>query len=172
MQYLLQRHAFTGSVSLCPSSYQAARSNAQAASSSWFPMCTPVQALIHKSELSWDRVMRPEQVVRPGDVVQCKVTSVDQEKARVQLSLKRMQVPPQNPPLTRWTTPHTQRPDCCASVKPQYQHADDATVPLHWGRAGCCNVSHGKLGHAIDAWALWSSLCQRLLRAARCSRTR
>lgn len=36
--------------------------------------------------------MRPEQVVRPGDVVQCKVTSVDQEKARVQLSLKRMQV--------------------------------------------------------------------------------
>ena len=39
--------------------------------------------------------MRPEQVVRPGDVVQCKVTSVDQEKARVQLSLKRMQVPPQ-----------------------------------------------------------------------------
>jgi ribosomal protein S1 len=38
--------------------------------------------------------MRPEQVVRPGDKVQCKVTSVDQEKARVQLSLKRMQVPP------------------------------------------------------------------------------
>jgi ribosomal protein S1 len=36
--------------------------------------------------------MRPEQVVRPGDKVQCKVTSVDQEKARVQLSLKRMQV--------------------------------------------------------------------------------
>lgn len=51
-------------------------------------------ALIHKSELSWDRVMRPEQVVRPGDKVQCKVTSVDQEKARVQLSLKRMQSDP------------------------------------------------------------------------------
>lgn len=36
--------------------------------------------------------MRPEQVVRPGDVVRCKVTSVDPEKARVVLSLKRMQV--------------------------------------------------------------------------------
>jgi S1 RNA binding domain len=56
------------------------------------PMCLPLQALIHKSELSWDRIMRPEQVVRPGDVVQCKVTSVDPEKARVTLSLKRMQV--------------------------------------------------------------------------------
>lgn len=64
-------------------------------------MCIHPQALIHKSELSWDRVMRPEQVVRPGDVVQCKVTSVDQEKARVQLSLKRMQVPTANA-LSHW----------------------------------------------------------------------
>ena len=40
-------------------------------------------------------------------------------------------------------------------------------MPLHWDRAGCCNVSHGKLGHAISAWALWGSLLtQRLLRAA------
>lgn len=52
----------------------------------------PPQALIHKSELSWDRVMRPEQVVRPGDVVRCKVTTVDADRARVNLSLKRMQV--------------------------------------------------------------------------------
>ena len=27
------------------------------------------QALIHKSELSWDRIMRPEQVVKVGDEV-------------------------------------------------------------------------------------------------------
>lgn len=51
-----------------------------------------LQALIHKSELSWDRVMRPEQVVRPGDIVKCKVTAVDFDRARVNLSLKRMQV--------------------------------------------------------------------------------
>lgn len=118
--------------------------------------CARLQALIHKSELSWDRVMRPEQVVRPGDKVQCKVTSVDQEKARVQLSLKRMQVPLQNPPLTRWTIPHTPCPECCASVKAQYQHADDGTVPLHVHRAGCCkhgDPSRDKLGHATNAWA-------------------
>ena len=103
--------------------------------------------------------MRPEQVVRPGDVVQCKVTSVDQEKARVQPVAEAHAGAAHVHPATHsldLRVLHTQRPDCCMPVSaapgiPDY--ADDATwMPLHW-YAHCwvlqpCMAFHGKLGHA------------------------
>ena len=50
------------------------------------------QALIAKNQLSWDVVMRPEQVVNVGDVVKARVSHIDQKNARVNLSLKLMTV--------------------------------------------------------------------------------
>jgi transcriptional accessory protein Tex/SPT6 len=46
------------------------------------------QGLIHITELSWDKVMTPEDVVQPGSLVHCKVIKVDKEKLHINLSLK------------------------------------------------------------------------------------
>jgi small subunit ribosomal protein S1 len=53
--------------------------------------------LVHLSELSWSRVKHPSEVVRPGDKVTVYVLSVDNERKRIALSIKRTQNEP-------WTT--------------------------------------------------------------------
>jgi 4-hydroxy-3-methylbut-2-enyl diphosphate reductase len=50
--------------------------------------------MIHISELSWDVVMTPESVVQQGTPVRCAVLDVNVPKARISLSLKRLQVQP------------------------------------------------------------------------------
>jgi small subunit ribosomal protein S1 len=49
-----------------------------------------VEGLIHVSEISWGRVRHPGDVVALGKPVQVYVISVDQERARVALSVKRL----------------------------------------------------------------------------------
>lgn len=49
-----------------------------------------LEGLIHVSELSWGRVRHPAEVVNIGDQVEVFVISIDQERQRVALSLKRM----------------------------------------------------------------------------------
>lgn len=49
-----------------------------------------LEGLIHVSELSWGRVRHPAEVVNVGDQVEVFVISVDRERQRVALSLKRM----------------------------------------------------------------------------------
>jgi small subunit ribosomal protein S1 len=53
--------------------------------------------LVHLSELSWSRVKHPSEVLKPGDQVQVYVLSVDNDRKRIALSLKRTQHEP-------WTT--------------------------------------------------------------------
>lgn len=53
-----------------------------------------LEGLIHISELSWNRVNHPAQVLRPGQEVQVSVLNVDRERGRVGLSLKRVQPDP------------------------------------------------------------------------------
>jgi small subunit ribosomal protein S1 len=50
--------------------------------------------LIHLSELSWGRVNHPKEVVEVGQKVQVKVISVDQDRKRIGLSLRRLQPEP------------------------------------------------------------------------------
>lgn len=49
-----------------------------------------LEGLIHVSELSWGRVRHPTEVLDIGDDVEVHVISVDQERQRVALSLKRL----------------------------------------------------------------------------------
>jgi small subunit ribosomal protein S1 len=49
-----------------------------------------VEGLIHVSEISWGRVRHPSDVVSYGEQIQVYVISVDQERSRVALSLKRL----------------------------------------------------------------------------------
>ncbi len=56
-----------------------------------------VDGLIHASELTWGKVSHPKDVVNVGDKIQAQVLSVDRERERVALSLKRLSPEP-------WTT--------------------------------------------------------------------
>jgi small subunit ribosomal protein S1 len=53
--------------------------------------------LVHLSELSWSRVKHPSEVLKPGDKVKVYVLSVDNDRKRIALSIKRTQNEP-------WTT--------------------------------------------------------------------
>jgi len=53
-----------------------------------------VEGLIHVSELSWERVDHPQNVLHIGDLVKVHVMSVDRERRRVALSLKRLRPDP------------------------------------------------------------------------------
>lgn len=53
-----------------------------------------VEGLIHISELSWDRVRDPGDVLKPGQSVEVSVLGVNPDEGRVALSLKRMRPNP------------------------------------------------------------------------------
>ena len=53
-----------------------------------------VDGLIHISELSWDRVRHPSDVVSPGEEVEVKVLDIDPERDRIALSLKQLKQEP------------------------------------------------------------------------------
>jgi small subunit ribosomal protein S1 len=50
--------------------------------------------LVHLSELSWQRVTHPREVVQLGDSVTVKVISVDRERRRIGLSMKQLEPEP------------------------------------------------------------------------------
>jgi small subunit ribosomal protein S1 len=50
--------------------------------------------LIHLSELSWNRVTHPNEVVKIGDKVKVQILSVDQDRRRIGLSLRRLHPQP------------------------------------------------------------------------------
>jgi small subunit ribosomal protein S1 len=52
------------------------------------------EGLVHLSELSWQRVRHPREVLRVGDEVEVYIMSLDEENKRIGLSLKRLQPEP------------------------------------------------------------------------------
>lgn len=50
--------------------------------------------LVHLSELSWSRVKHPSEVLKPGDKVRVYILSVDNDRKRIALSIKRTQNEP------------------------------------------------------------------------------
>src|ERR687885_165935 len=50
--------------------------------------------LVHLSELSWSRVKHPSEVLKPGDRVKVYILSVDNDRKRIALSIKRTQNEP------------------------------------------------------------------------------
>ena len=61
-----------------------------------------IDGLVHLSELSWERVKHPKDVVKVGDDVTVVVLSVDQESQRVALSLRRAQPEPWSMAVDRY----------------------------------------------------------------------
>jgi small subunit ribosomal protein S1 len=50
--------------------------------------------LVHLSEISWDRIQHPSEVLRVGQEVKVKIISVDREKKRIGLSIRQLQSDP------------------------------------------------------------------------------
>jgi small subunit ribosomal protein S1 len=50
--------------------------------------------LVHLSELSWSRVKHPSEILKPGDKVKVYILSVDNDRKRIALSIKRTQNEP------------------------------------------------------------------------------
>lgn len=53
-----------------------------------------VDGLVHLSELSWEHISHPREVVQIGDTVQVLILNIDYERQRIGLSLKRTQPDP------------------------------------------------------------------------------
>lgn len=70
-----------------------------------------VDGLIHVSDLSWTPVSHPSEVVKPGDVVEVKVTRIqdDDNKKRISLTLKHNQPDPWESVQERFPVGSTQR---------------------------------------------------------------
>lgn len=54
-----------------------------------------IDGLIHISQISWDRIKTPADVLKVGDVVNVKITEVDFDKKRVSLSMKELIAQPE-----------------------------------------------------------------------------
>lgn len=50
--------------------------------------------LVHLSEISWDRISHPKEILHVGQEVQVKVISIDRERKRIGLSLRQLQDDP------------------------------------------------------------------------------
>jgi small subunit ribosomal protein S1 len=50
--------------------------------------------LVHLSEISWDRIQHPNEVLKVGQEVKVKVISVDQDRKRIGLSIRQLQKDP------------------------------------------------------------------------------
>ncbi|KKM66612.1 hypothetical protein LCGC14_1479480 [marine sediment metagenome] len=49
---------------------------------------------MHLSEISWDRIQHPNEVLKVGQEVQVKVISIDRERKRIGLSIRQLQKDP------------------------------------------------------------------------------
>ncbi len=62
----------------------------------------PMDGLVHMSELSWKRNIKPKEMFKKGDPVKVKVIGIDREKNRLSLSIKQTQDDPWLSAADRW----------------------------------------------------------------------
>jgi small subunit ribosomal protein S1 len=56
--------------------------------------------LVHLSEISWDRIQHPSEVLKVGQEVKVKVITIDREKRRIGLSIRQLQSDPWDQKVT------------------------------------------------------------------------
>ena len=62
----------------------------------------PIDGLVHMSELSWKRNIKPKEMFKKGDPVKVKVIGIDRENNRISLSMKQTQDDPWTTAASRW----------------------------------------------------------------------
>ena len=80
-----------------------------------------IEGLIHISQISWERVKTPADVLKVGDVVNVLITDIDFDKKRVSLSIKQLLEKPEE-------TIEALQEDAPAEEAPAEEAAEEATV--------------------------------------------
>ena len=62
----------------------------------------PLDGLVHMSEISWKRNVKPKEMFKKGDPVKVKVIGIDRENNRLSLSMKQVQEDPWLTASSRW----------------------------------------------------------------------
>lgn len=63
----------------------------------------PIDGLVHMSELSWKRNIKPKEMFKKGDLVKVKVIGIDRENSRISLSIKQTEGDPWTTASARWS---------------------------------------------------------------------
>jgi small subunit ribosomal protein S1 len=102
-----------------------------------------IDGLIHVSEISWERINHPSDVLRVGQEVQVRVVSIDHTKRRIQLSIKRLRPDP-------WTAV-TQKYQIGQMITGTITNVTDfgAFVKVDEGLEGLIHVSELAEGHFL-----------------------
>ncbi|MGH2455223.1 MAG: 30S ribosomal protein S1 [Candidatus Limnocylindria bacterium] len=62
-----------------------------------------IDGLVHKSELSWNKVNNPETAYAIGDEVEAEVIDINHERGRISLSIRRLQADPWQESVAKYT---------------------------------------------------------------------
>ena len=62
-----------------------------------------IDGLVHKSELSWNKVNNPESAYQMGEEVEAEVIDINHERGRISLSIRRLQADPWQESVAKYT---------------------------------------------------------------------
>jgi small subunit ribosomal protein S1 len=94
-----------------------------------------LDGLLHITEMSWDRIEHPADVLAKGDTIRCKVITYDRDKERVSLSLKQLFADP-------WESVAAKYPlDTRCKVRVEHLENYGAFVRLEEGIRGLIHIS-------------------------------
>lgn len=119
-----------------------------------------IEGLVHVSELSWERVSHPKEVVQPGQKVRAMVLKVDAQNRRISLSLKALQQDPWEEFLEQYSVgsvvsgPVTQIKDFGAFVR---------ITPAVEGLIHVSEISHERIGHPSEVLKLGQEVTAKII---------
>jgi len=119
-----------------------------------------IEGLVHVSELSWERVSHPKDVVQPGQKVRAMVLKVDAQNRRISLSLKALQQDPWEEFLEQYSVgsvvsgPVTQIKEFGAFVR---------ITPAVEGLIHVSEISHERIGHPQEVLRLGQEVTAKII---------
>jgi len=119
-----------------------------------------IEGLVHISELSWERISHPKEVVQPGQTVRAMVLKVDPENRRISLSLKALQQDPWEEFLEQYSVgsvvsgPVTQIKEFGAFVR---------ITPAVEGLIHVSEISHERIGHPSEVLKLGQEVTAKII---------
>ncbi len=119
-----------------------------------------IEGLVHVSELSWERVAHPTEVIQPGQKVRAMVLKVDAQNRRISLSLKALQQDPWEEFLEQYSVgsvvsgPVTQIKEFGAFVR---------LTPAVEGLIHVSEISNERVGHPSEVLRLGQEVTAKII---------
>ncbi|MCS7239698.1 MAG: 30S ribosomal protein S1 [Candidatus Bipolaricaulota bacterium] len=119
-----------------------------------------IEGLVHVSELSWERISHPKEVIQPGQKVRAMVLKVDPQNRRISLSLKALQQDPWEEFLEQYSVgsvvsgPVTQIKEFGAFVR---------ITPAVEGLIHVSEISNERIGHPSEVLRLGQEVTAKII---------